>query len=107
MNTQIKKGVIEMCVLCILTTQETYGYEIVQIISKYFEVTENTIYPILHRLTNDDYLESYYEKSTDGPRRKYYKITESGRCRYSNTLNEWNVFVTNVTELVEKEGNDE
>lgn len=107
MNTQFKKGVIEMCVLYILCNKETYGYEIVQIISKYFDVTENTIYPILHRLTNDDYLESYYKESSEGPRRKYYKATDSGRKRYEVSYDDWSEFVKRIDDLINKEGNDE
>ncbi|MFV0424589.1 MAG: PadR family transcriptional regulator [Bacilli bacterium] len=107
MNTQFKKGVIEMCVLCVLYTRDTYGYEIVQIISKYFDVTENTIYPILHRLTNDNYLESYYIKGTEGPRRKYYKITDSGKIRYEASYKDWSEFVLRIEQLVNEEGTNE
>lgn len=107
MNTQFKKGVIEMCVLCILYSKETYGYEIVQIISKYFDVTENTIYPILHRLTNDDYLEAYFLKSSEGPRRKYYRITDSGKNRYEVSYEDWSEFVLRVENLVKEEGSHE
>ncbi|MFV0498878.1 MAG: PadR family transcriptional regulator [Bacilli bacterium] len=107
MNTQFKKGVIEMCVLRILYTNDTYGYEIVQIISKYFSVTENTIYPILHRLTNDDFLESYYLKDSDSPRRKYYKITTAGENRYNISYTDWNEFVNRVSDLIEGESASE
>ncbi len=107
MNTQFKKGVIEMCVLCIIYSRESYGYEIVQIISKYFDVTENTIYPILHRLTNDDYLESYYLKSEGGPRRKYYKITKAGKKRYDASYKDWSEFVLRVDKLISEEGSNE
>ncbi len=107
MNTQFKKGVIEMCVLCILHSKDTYGYEIVQIISKYFDVTENTIYPILHRLTNDKYLESYYIKSSEGPKRKYYRATVAGIKKYHQSYDDWNKFVLNVNDLVNREGKNE
>ncbi len=101
MNTQFKKGVVEMCVLFILNQEDAYGYKIVQSISEYIETNENTIYPILHRLTRDHYLESYYVKSPEGPKRKYYKITDTGKTRLELSKTDWEEFVSRVSNLME------
>lgn len=100
MNSQFKKGVVEMCVLQILFAYDTYGYEIVGKMSQYIETNENTIYPILHRLTRDGYLSSYYVKPTDGPKRKYYKITEDGKERLLASKDDWFGFVKSVEDLI-------
>ena len=80
MNTQFKKGVLEICVLALISKKDMYGYEIVQNISKVIDVNEGTIYPILRRLTKDEYFETYILESNEGPARKYYKITELGKA---------------------------
>ncbi len=59
MNTQFRKGVLEICVLALISKKDMYGYEIVQNISKVIDVNEGTIYPILRRLTKDEYFETY------------------------------------------------
>ncbi len=100
MNIQIKKGVIEMCVLQIISNSDTYGYEIVKKISRYVETSENTIYPILHRLTRDKYIEAYYNKTSDGPRRKYYRITDEGICRLEASKEDWFSFINSVDGLI-------
>ena len=59
MNTQFRKGVLEICVLALISKKDMYGYEIVHNISKVIDVNEGTIYPILRRLTKDLYFETY------------------------------------------------
>ena len=93
MNTQFRKGVLEICVLTLISKKDMYGYEIVQNISKVIEVNEGTIYPILRRLTKEEYFENYILESNEGPARKYYKITDKGRENLDRLKNEWNEFV--------------
>ena len=93
MNTQFRKGVLEICVLTLISKKDMYGYEIVQNISKVIEVNEGTIYPILRRLTKEEYFETYILESNEGPARKYYKITDEGRENLDRLKNEWNEFV--------------
>ncbi len=100
MNPQMKKGVIEMCVLQIVMNSDTYGYEIVKQISKYITTNENTIYPILHRLTRDGYFTSYYVKPSDGPRRKYYRISEEGIKRLEVSKDDWFSFIDSIENLI-------
>ena len=93
MNTQFRKGVLEICVLTLIYKKDMYGYEIVQNISKVIEVNEGTIYPILRRLTKEGYFETYILESNEGPARKYYKITPEGIENLNRLKSEWNEFV--------------
>ncbi len=78
-NTQFKKGVLELVVLLIVEKKDKYGYELVEAVSEVVDVNEGTIYPILKRLTNEGYFETYLEESKEGPIRKYYHITALGK----------------------------
>ena len=71
MDTQFKKGVLELLVLLFASKKDRYGYELIEEISKVVNVNEGTIYPILKRLTNENYFETYLKESTGGPSRKY------------------------------------
>ena len=93
MNTQFRKGVLEICVLTLISKKDMYGYEIVQNISKVIEVNEGTIYAILRRLTKEGYFETYILESNEGPARKYYKITPEGIESLNRLKSEWNEFV--------------
>lgn len=103
MNVQFKKGVLELCVLALLAKQDRYGYELVQKISDQIAISEGSVYPLLRRLTKDGYFTTYLKESTEGPSRKYYKLTESGREYLRKLLNEWNEFTEGVNQLI-KEG---
>ena len=96
MNTQFRKGVLEICVLTLISKKDMYGYEIVQNISKVIEVNEGTIYPILRRLTKEGYFETYILESNEGPARKYYKLTAEGKNNLKKLTKEWNDFVIAV-----------
>ncbi|WP_419726941.1 PadR family transcriptional regulator [Terrisporobacter petrolearius] len=104
MNTQFRKGVLEICVLALISKKDMYGYEIVQNISKVINVNEGTIYPILRRLTKDEFFEAYILESSEGPARKYYKITTTGKSYLRKMINEWNDFVSAVSLILNDEG---
>lgn len=104
MNTQFRKGVLEICVLALISKKDMYGYEIVQSISKVINVNEGTIYPILRRLTKDEYFQSYILESTEGPARKYYKITPLGMEYLKKMISEWNDFVKAVSVILNDKG---
>lgn len=108
MNTQFRKGVLEICVLSLISNKDMYGYEIVQNISKVIDVNEGTIYPILRRLTKEEYFETYILESSEGPARKYYKITDLGMQNLDKLMTEWKEFVKAVNVLIDndKGGND-
>ena len=78
MNIQLKKGVLELCVLSILAKRDCYGYELVNELSKDISISDGTIYPILRRLTSEGYFTTYLQESQEGPPRKYYALTDEG-----------------------------
>ena len=101
MNTQYKKGSLELCVLSLLAHDDMYGYEIVSRIAPRIEVTESTIYPLLRRLTKDNYLTTYMKDSSEGPQRKYYQLTEDGRQYYEVMVTQWRQFINEVNYFLE------
>ena len=98
MNAQFKKGVLELIVLESVRQRDMYGYELVEEVSKVVDVNEGKIYPLLKRLTNEHYFETYLRESKEGPPRKYYHLTAAGVLYRDLLENEWN-------ELTEKVGN--
>lgn len=88
MNVQIKKGIVEVCVLATLNKSSSYGYKIISDISEIIEIKESTLYPILRRLETQELLTTYNEEF-NGRMRKYYEITSKGRKRISQFLEEW------------------
>ena len=92
MQVQLKKGVMDMLVLALLTQSDRYGYEIVSTISEYIEISEGTIYPLFNRLKKEKYVETYLKESSTGPSRKYYHITADGRTAYNQMRQEWDEF---------------
>ena len=89
MNVQFKKGVFELIVLVAVNKKDMYGYELVAEVSKVVDVNEGTIYPLLKRLTNEHYFETYLRESTEGPPRKYYHLTDAGKIYKQQLENEW------------------
>jgi PadR family transcriptional regulator PadR len=96
MNTQFNKGVIEMCVLALVSQRDYYGYELVERISQKIEISEGTIYPILRRLTQEKYFDTYLKESNEGPPRKYYRITPAAKEMTEKLLGDWSQFKKNV-----------
>ncbi len=102
MNAQFKKGVLELVVLISLAKNDMYGYEIVSEVSKIIEVNEGTIYPLLKRLTNEKYFETYLRESSEGPPRKYYHLTKSGTLYKDELKEEWLKFNESVTKFIKE-----
>lgn len=102
MDTQFKKGVLELIVLLIVSDKDKYGYELVEEVSGIINVNEGTIYPILKRLTNEKYFETYLKESTEGPPRKYYHLTALGIIRKKKLLSEWLKFEASVSEFIKE-----
>ena len=101
MNIQFKKGVLELCVLAMLSRKNYYGYELVNEISKTVSIAEGTIYPLLRRLKNDGYVTTYLQESLEGPPRKYYKLTDAGNNMKDELIAEWATFSKQVNYLLE------
>lgn len=102
MNVQFKKGVLELCVLVLISKRDQYGYELVQNISKRIDVAEGTIYPLLRRLTKEGYFTTYVAASSEGPSRKYYSLTVEGRQYMDELIKQWQLFSKNVNELIKE-----
>ncbi len=100
MNTQLKKGILEMCILYVINEKDMYGFEVIERLAKDIDVNENTVYPILRRLTAQE-LFIIYEKQTNlGAPRKYYQITELGKQRLEENITEWKTFLNGVFKIV-------
>lgn len=102
-NIQFKKGVLELCVLSLLDLRDYYGYELVSEVSKNILISEGTVYPLLKRLKDEGYFTTYLQESQEGPSRKYYKITETGKQMKEDLITEWFTFVEGVNKII-KEG---
>ena len=89
MNTQFKKGALELCVLSQLIGGDKYGYELTEKISGVMSIASGTLYPILRKLKADDYVVTYLVESESGPARKYYRLAEAGRARRAALLETW------------------
>jgi PadR family transcriptional regulator PadR len=99
-NTQFKKGVLELVVLTSLAKRDMYGYELVSEVSKIIDVNEGTIYPLLKRLTNERYFDTYLKESSEGTPRKYYHLTALGREHKDDLKREWLTFHKKVDEFI-------
>jgi len=100
MNTQFKKGVLELIVLVSVSKKNMYGYELVEEVSKIVDINEGTIYPLLKRLTNEKYFETYLVESNEGPPRKYYKITNLGIEKMNELMSVWKSFSQSVNKFI-------
>ena len=88
MDVQIKRGLLEVCVLAAIRDEDSYGYKIVKDMSEYVEISESTLYPILRRLEAGKLL-SVYTAEYNGRLRKYYRITRLGIERLRAFKDEW------------------
>lgn len=102
MNTQFKKGVLELIVLLAVSKKDMYGYELISTVSKVVDVNDGTIYPLLKRLTNDRLFDTYLVESNEGPSRKYYKITSIGNEKLDELLTIWNSFSKSVNNFIKE-----
>ena len=100
MNTQFKKGALELCVLSQLVHGDKYGYELTERISGLMSIASGTLYPILRKLKNDSYVTTYLVESESGPARKYYRLTDKGRQYQADVKSEWEEFVSAVNQLI-------
>jgi PadR family transcriptional regulator, regulatory protein PadR len=100
---QMRKGVLEYCILSIIKRGDAYASDIIDELKKAeMIVVEGTLYPLLTRLKNDNLLQYRWEESTSGPPRKYYALTDEGES-FLNELGEtWNQLIDAV-EKVTKE----
>jgi len=88
LDIQLKKGLLEICVLKVISKEPSYGYKIIGDVSPYIEISESTLYPILKRLEASGCLKTFTGEY-NGRLRKYYSITEIGMQRISYFKTEW------------------
>lgn len=106
MNTQYKKGVLELCVLALLEKHDCYGYEISEYLSSHIDIADGTVYPILRKLKSDGMLTTYLQEESGGPPRKYYSLTGLGRQTYQNDRAEYLGFAKSIRTLLEDDDHD-
>lgn len=88
MDIQMKRGLLDVCVLAAIKNEDSYGYQIIKDIKPYVSITESTLYPILRRLESAQLL-TVRSVEHNGRLRKYYHITQSGLDRITAFTNEW------------------
>jgi DNA-binding PadR family transcriptional regulator len=95
-SKELLKGSTTIIILSLLKDKSMYGYEMIKEIEKksngIFAFKEGTLYPILHSLQSDNYVESYWQESSEGRKRKYYKITKYGLTHLKNRKEEWETY---------------
>jgi PadR family transcriptional regulator PadR len=102
-KAQMRKGVLEFCILSVLSDGDAYPTEIIERMKKAkLVVVEGTLYPLLTRLKNLELLAYRWEESTSGPPRKYYKLTETGEKFLHELETSWDELVASVDEVTKK-----
>ncbi len=100
MDLQLKRGLIEVCVLKFLSQSDSYGYQLIKDVSNYIPISESTLYPILKRLEASECI-TVFSVEHNGRLRKYYKITSKGITRITSFLQEWDE-VAKVLHFIEE-----
>lgn len=101
MDIQLKRGILEVCVLAAIKNEDSYGYQIVKDVRPYVEISESTLYPILRRLEAAKLL-SVRNVEHNGRLRKYYHITKRGLERIETFKSEWREIIS-VYQFIVKE----
>jgi len=99
-EVQLKRGVLELCVLAYLAAEDNYAYEIATFLAREIGMGEGTIYPLVRRMQTDGLLDDYLVDSPSGPPRRYYRLTRAGRARLSAQLRTWNEFSRSIDRIV-------
>ena len=89
---QLRKGVLDMCVLALLAQRDGYAYDIASRLAHDIGMGEGTIYPLMRRLQVDGLVETYMVESPSGPSRKYYRLTEAGKASFNSQKSAWTSF---------------
>lgn len=104
MDIQLKRGLLDVCVLAAIKNEDSYGYQIIKDMKPYVELSESTLYPILRRLEAAELL-TVYTVEHNGRLRKYYHITEQGFKRIGDFLEEWKEILA-IYQFVCREGEE-
>lgn len=106
MDVQLRRGLLEVCVLAAINRGDSYGYQIVRKLERCVEISESTLYPILRRLEAAQML-TVYSVEHNGRLRKYYRITDAGRARLEAFEEEWKEIVNIHAFIAEGRGEHE
>ena len=104
MDIQLKRGLLDLCVLSAIQDKDSYGYQIIKDIKPYVAISESTLYPILRRLEDGEYLTVRREEH-NGIIRKYYAITPAGRGKLAAFSEEWKE-LESIHRFIVREGTD-
>ena len=102
MDVQMKKGLLEICVLSAIRDDESYGYKIVSELEPYIKISESTLYPILRRLENGGAVTTHSEEY-NGRLRKYYRITARGRAKIAEFISDMEEF-KKISDFITRDG---
>ena len=101
-KAQMRKGILEFCILSLIEQREMYVSDLINELKKgKLDVVEGTLYPLLTRLKNGEFLSYRWEESTGGPPRKYYQITEKGNLFLVELRNTWNELTDSVNQITQ------
>lgn len=106
MDIQLKRGLLDVCVLAAIQKEDSYGYQIIKDLKPFVELSESTLYPILRRLEAAKQL-TVYSFPHNGRLRKYYRITPSGLQRIEDFKQEWQEILSIYHFITREEGNHE
>ena len=101
MDVQLKRGLLDVCVLTAIKNEDSYGYQIIKDVRPYVDISESTLYPILRRLETAELL-TVRSAEHNGRLRKYYRITDAGRKRIEDFKSEW-AEIMSIYQFVTKE----
>jgi PadR family transcriptional regulator PadR len=99
---QMRRGMLEFCILALLDGEPSYGYEIVTRLAEapLLAAGEGTVYPLLRRLRRDGHVTSHWRESEAGPPRQYYALTPAGRSYLDDLRGQWRHLVAQVRDLL-------
>lgn len=99
--SQMRKGVLELCILSLLKDEEAYTSDIItKLKDSQLIVVEGTLYPLLTRLKNQGLLDYRWEESTSGPPRKYYRLTDAGKKETEEMIKGWQELQASVNKII-------
>ena len=105
MDIQMKRGLLDVCVLAAIKNEDSYGYQIIKDMKPFVEISESTLYPILRRLEAAELL-TVRSAEHNGRLRKYYHITERGLARIEAFREEWREMISIYQFVTKEKGNE-
>ena len=99
MSFGLTSQMLDACVLAVVAREDVYGYILTQNIRSIVDISESTLYPVLRRLQKDSFLETY-DQPFNGRNRRFYRITDSGRIKLTEYLDEWKTYKTNLDTIL-------